>query len=168
MPNLPGYYGISMTKYRPIISIYGKQVGNTYYSATSNTREQVVSFLPSLNVANYLHCANLVIIITLNIWEIFYFLQNWYFAKDTWMLSFCHCHAQSSSPCTLCLARFFLYSLMSSDSFFSSPHFWLFLILKLCIEVPSRLVIPITLSTRFFLYHHFLLFVEQIFHLGSI
>ncbi len=110
----------------------------------------------------------LVIIITLNKWEIFYFLQNWYFAKDTWMLSFCHCHAQSSSPCTLCLARFFLYSLMSSDSFFSSPHFWLFLILKLCIEVPSRLVIPITLSTRFFLYHHFLLFVEQIFHLGSI
>lgn len=57
----------------------------------------------------------LVIIITLNKWEIFYFLQNWYFAKDTWMLSFCHCHAQSSSPCTLCLARFFLYSLMSID-----------------------------------------------------
>jgi len=115
MPNLPGYYGISMTKYRPIISIYGKQVGNTYYSATWNTREQVVSFLPSLHVVNYLHCANLVIIITLNKWEIFYFLQNWYFAKDTWMLSFCHCHAQSSSPCTLCLARFFLYSLMSID-----------------------------------------------------
>jgi hypothetical protein len=42
MPNLPGYYGISMTKYRPIINIYGKQVGNTYYSATQTTREQVV------------------------------------------------------------------------------------------------------------------------------
>ncbi len=127
MPNLPGYYGISMTKYRPIINIYGKQVANTYYSATWNTREQVVSFLPSLHVANYLHCANLVIIITLKNLEIFYFLQSWYFAKilhfakDTLMLSFCHCCAQSSSPCTLCLARFFLYSLLSINSFFFFP-----------------------------------------------
>ncbi len=147
MPNLPGYYGISITKYRPIINIYGKQVANTYYSATWNTREQVVSFLPSLHVANYLHCANLVIIITLNKLEILYFLQSWYFAKnlhfakDTSMLSFCHCRAQSSSPCTLCLARFFLYSLMSINSFFFFPHFWFFLILKLCIEIPSSLVI---------------------------